>query len=196
MARTKSDSKDQALVEAAIQLFLSRGIKSTRVQDIAAQAKVAVGTVYTYFGNKKAIVKRVAAFFAVGHGDMAARVLFSEKPTAEKLHDYILGLYDMWKPFGENSVGARELAEAILHDAPEYLRTAQDQYKKTIEEILKQGQGAGLKIDSVKEDTRCLMISTIAFFPLAGTPSEHPFHTGLTREDLSSLLKWMGKRYS
>lgn len=44
------------IVEAALELFASRGFEETTVQDIAAAAGVAIGTVYLYFPSKEHVL--------------------------------------------------------------------------------------------------------------------------------------------
>lgn len=67
-----SRRKEQALqtrrqiVEAARQLFLSRGYAGATIEAIAQQAGVAVETVYAIFGNKRAILARLIDVSLVG----------------------------------------------------------------------------------------------------------------------------------
>jgi len=48
-------SKRQAIIEAAIDIFAKQGYEDTTIAQIAAAAGVAVGTVYLYFHNKREI---------------------------------------------------------------------------------------------------------------------------------------------
>ncbi len=52
----KSDDKRARLLDAALDLFESRGFDGVAVPEIAAKAGVAVGTVYRYFAGKEALV--------------------------------------------------------------------------------------------------------------------------------------------
>jgi AcrR family transcriptional regulator len=49
-ARMRMSTRD-ALLRAAEQTFAEKGIDGARIEDIAALARVAVGTIYNYFGN-------------------------------------------------------------------------------------------------------------------------------------------------
>jgi AcrR family transcriptional regulator len=51
-----SDDKRARLLEAALDLFETRGFDAVAVPEIAAKAGVAVGTVYRYFETKEALV--------------------------------------------------------------------------------------------------------------------------------------------
>lgn len=60
------------LAEAALELFLERGFDATRLEDVAARAGVAKGTVYLYFASKDALfdgVIRQAILPAVERGE-------------------------------------------------------------------------------------------------------------------------------
>jgi len=49
-------SKNQIIVDAARKRFQHYGIGKTTMQEIAADAGVAVGTLYLYFSNKDELV--------------------------------------------------------------------------------------------------------------------------------------------
>jgi AcrR family transcriptional regulator len=50
-----TQSKKQAIIEAALDIFAKQGYEETTIAQIAAAAGVAVGTVYLYFHNKREI---------------------------------------------------------------------------------------------------------------------------------------------
>ncbi|MCH6255209.1 TetR/AcrR family transcriptional regulator [Puniceicoccaceae bacterium K14] len=194
MVRQRTGDKDRQIVDAAISLFLAKGVRSTTIQDISKKAGVAVGTVYLYHKDKAAIVRRVAFAFAERHESFVEEVLSTRRKPQRKLLDYMLGFYDMWQPFSENSIGALELAEAVIKYAPETLEIAKDRFLSAIESILFEAKDTGLAIEKPSADAQWIALSTTAFFPLAGTPSEHPFRKSLGRNELEGLLKWILKR--
>ena len=63
----RGHARRAALLDAARRVFEEKGFLETRVADIAAEAKVAQGTFYTYFDSKDAIFQAVATRVA---GDM------------------------------------------------------------------------------------------------------------------------------
>lgn len=75
--RTKRRQRRKAarpaeLAEAALELFVERGFDATRLEDVAARAGVAKGTVYLYFASKEALfdgVVRQAILPAVERGE-------------------------------------------------------------------------------------------------------------------------------
>lgn len=59
--QSQKAAKRQRVVEAARELFDSRGFEGTTIRDIAAHAGVAVGSVFTTFGSKGEILSEVMA---------------------------------------------------------------------------------------------------------------------------------------
>jgi len=53
--------REQRIVTAAEHLFLKNGYVDTRIEDIAAEAEVSVGTIYNYFQNKTDMLLRIVA---------------------------------------------------------------------------------------------------------------------------------------
>ncbi|MEM9159293.1 MAG: TetR/AcrR family transcriptional regulator [Verrucomicrobiota bacterium] len=194
MVRRRTGDKDKQIVDASISLFLERGIRGSTIQAIAKKAGIAVGTVYVYHKDKAAIVRRVAFAFAERHDAFVASVLSRQRKPGRKLMDYLLGFYDIWRPFGKNTKGALELAEAVLKHAPETLGIAQDTFLGALASILEEAKAAGLQVNQPKVEARWLALCTSAFFPLAGTPTEHPMRKELERKDLEDLLKWYLKK--
>jgi AcrR family transcriptional regulator len=194
MAKSRASDKDQALIEAAITLFLTKGVRGTRIADIAQQAGVAVGTVYLYHPDKKSIIRRVAYAFAEQHHTFAQGVLSSRRKPLAKLEAYVVGLYDMWRPFGTNDKGPIELADSILTLAAETVGIAQKEFQTTVTQILQEAKAAGLRVQSPKQEAHYIALSTSAFFPLAGTPDTRPLSQSTTRKDLVNLLRWLGRK--
>lgn len=84
----KQQKKRQRLFETAFNLFTSKGINETTIQDIASEAGVAKGTFYLYFKDKydlidKLRVKKTAKLFEdaiaysreKGYGDFVEQLL-------------------------------------------------------------------------------------------------------------------------
>src|SRR5438309_8324624 len=58
-AERKSETR-QRILDAAIELFRTRGFDATTTRDLAAAAEIATGTVFNYFSTKEAIVATLA----------------------------------------------------------------------------------------------------------------------------------------
>jgi AcrR family transcriptional regulator len=69
MARERDEAKRLAILAAAKRLFAARGFLGTSVADLAREVALPVGSLYTYFDNKEAIITTIVeegweAFFA------------------------------------------------------------------------------------------------------------------------------------
>lgn len=94
----KGQARKAALLDAARRVFETKGFVDTRVADIAAEAKVAQGTFYTYFDSKDAIFQAVAARVA---GDMIINLRSNRPPSAptyERTYAAMKRFVDAYRP--------------------------------------------------------------------------------------------------
>jgi len=61
----KSEARRQAIVTAALEEFCARGFAATRLDDVAARAKVAKGTIYLHFDDKEALFREIVGTMLV-----------------------------------------------------------------------------------------------------------------------------------
>ena len=76
--RSKGQLKDQKrndILNAAKKLFRKYGVKKTTMRDIAAEAGLAVGTLYLYFENRDDVVLACAEAFETIHKEQAKKRL-------------------------------------------------------------------------------------------------------------------------
>lgn len=87
VSRLRSDqarATRQAVVDAATELFLSRGYPSTSVAAVADRAGVSVDTVYHLFSDKRTLLK-AALDVAIGGDDQDVALL--ERPEPRQMRD-------------------------------------------------------------------------------------------------------------
>jgi AcrR family transcriptional regulator len=183
------------LIEAAVTLFIRQGVRKTSIKQIADTAGVAVGTVYLYYADKTAIVRAVAFAFADNHAAFVDQVAGDSNEPLLKLERYLLGLYDLWQPFEENQAGPVDLAEAIMTHAGETLQIAADQFHQAFSQFLSEARESGLRVDDPQAEAKWVALATLAFYPLAGTQSEHPLRSQLKRDDLAGLIRWLSGKF-
>src|SRR5262245_1591923 len=58
-ARPEAGARRQAILDAALSVFAARGYEAARLEDVAAQAGVAKGTLYLYFKDKQALFEEL-----------------------------------------------------------------------------------------------------------------------------------------
>ncbi len=101
-ARSDEDrqAKERAILDAALDVFAERGFAEARVEDVAARAGVAKGTIYLYFASKELLFEGlirtgIAAPIAAASAEAAALDLPFEavvRALFTRLRIEILGL--------------------------------------------------------------------------------------------------------
>lgn len=71
--------KDEAIVEAALELFKEKGFAAVRIADIARQAGVGKGTVYEYFSSKEELLQRACSLSCNNTGESIDLIIRSEE---------------------------------------------------------------------------------------------------------------------
>jgi AcrR family transcriptional regulator len=87
MSRPKN--KEEAIVSAAITVFMEKGFSNASIKDIAISAGVGKGTVYEYFKNKDDLFIQSANYGANQRFLQVRNIIVSNKGFIDKLNDLI-----------------------------------------------------------------------------------------------------------
>jgi AcrR family transcriptional regulator len=87
-AEAKADDKRARLLDAALDLFETRGFDGVAVPEIAAKAGVAVGTVYRYFPGKEALVNALYRHWKGVYNDLVLAPLPRGLEARDKFTTY------------------------------------------------------------------------------------------------------------
>jgi len=150
---SKADAKKQILLKAAMKVFARKGYHYATVEDIAAEAGVAKGSVHAYFENKLDVLLTLLLLFWQSINAANAAKLGPGQDPVEALKSFFATFQDMLLKSERSFFWGRILQEALpqLHTlkSPE-LRTKQlaigrEQRRlvKTIDTIIKTGQARG-----------------------------------------------------
>lgn len=82
----QSTDKRQQIIAAAIKLFVKNGIHSTSMQQLAKQAGVATGSVYTYFDSKEALVLEIFHAIADESTDFLLQTYDSSRSVKQRFY--------------------------------------------------------------------------------------------------------------
>ncbi len=99
-----------ALREAARQVIARDGFAAARVADIAQQAGRGIGTFYSHFAGKEALLEALAEDF---RSELAARI----QPPAEGDNDPVAHLHGTVRAFWETYTAHRPIAMALFQAA-------------------------------------------------------------------------------
>ena len=125
-------ARKQAILEAALDVFAERGFEAARLDDVAARAGVAKGTLYLYFDDKEALFEEVvrnAVTPVLERLDALAAV--PDLPTDKILEN-------LFAVFEREVLGTKRklLLRLIIAEGPRFPRIAQFYYRNVISRIM------------------------------------------------------------
>lgn len=140
----RSDKKRKIILDAALKTFVKRGYPETRVSEIAAEAKVAEGTLYNYFPGKEDLLLALFDEKWGGIIDEIKKKIGRFDDPNEKLKAVFSLVVSMFKK-------DRHLAEIFLLDVKQssiflnnYTINRVVEFINIIEDILEEGKGKGI----------------------------------------------------
>ena len=71
LPRRRKDTRPAELLDAALDVFAEKGFAAARMEDIAARAGAAKGTLYLYFPSKEAVFEALVRSLIVPNLDRA-----------------------------------------------------------------------------------------------------------------------------
>ncbi len=83
--RRRKEARPGEIIEAGLQEFAERGFASARIEDVAARAGIAKGTVYRYFENKEALFEAAVRSRVIPIFDQLTIMIDTYPGTAEEL---------------------------------------------------------------------------------------------------------------
>ena len=83
-AARKAGDKREAILAAALALFVERGFHGTAVPELAERAGVGAGTIYRYFASKEALVNELYRIQKLRFGQIATDDFPATAPTREQ----------------------------------------------------------------------------------------------------------------
>jgi AcrR family transcriptional regulator len=128
----KAAARREAILDAALDEFSARGFAAARLDDIAARAGVAKGTIYLYFADKEALFQDLIRFqlFPVLGAFEAA--LASDLPLRMILNQAI-------ELFAREIFGTRrtQIMRLMIGEGPRFPALSEFYYREVVERILK-----------------------------------------------------------
>lgn len=130
--KTEPAARRESILDAALTVFAERGFEAARLDDVAAQAGVAKGTLYLYFKDKEAlfeaVVRGAASPIIERLGAIAAA---PELPMASMLEA-------MFALFEKEVLGTKRklIIRLIIAEGPRFPRIAEFYYREIIGRIL------------------------------------------------------------
>jgi AcrR family transcriptional regulator len=122
----KSEARRQAIVEAALAEFCARGFAATRIEDVAARAGVAKGTIYLHFDDKAALFREIVSTMLV------PLVAVLEAPPPDiPLRDALAGFFDLFVQ-EIYSTQRRDVLRLVMTEGPRFPELAEFHYRSVV----------------------------------------------------------------
>ncbi|WP_233508152.1 TetR/AcrR family transcriptional regulator [Spongiactinospora gelatinilytica] len=83
--RVDKPARRQEILEAAVRVFARRGFAASRIEDVAAEAEIAKGSVYLYFDSREEILHAAFEALAAGSREIVGRARTTQAPPLERL---------------------------------------------------------------------------------------------------------------
>ena len=116
--RERKDNRPQEIVDAAFEEFAAKGFAGTRLEDVAARAKVSKGLPYLYFKTKEELFKAVVRSVITSHFEVMRGQM---ETTTLSIEDFLKGpfLAFMQELVGSKRAFIARLLIAEGHKHPE-----------------------------------------------------------------------------
>ncbi len=181
------DKKKSDILSAAKKLFGKYGVKKTTMRDIAAEAGLAVGTLYLYFENRDEVVLACAEAFEQVHKATATAAIAGDGTPAERLKEYILARFRAAADTRTSDSHVAEIARAVVRVRPTRLEDESKIMQATVLELFSQGHQSGQF--HISDPPRAMMVflySIAWFFPI----EKSEFMPEPDESVLANLIDW------
>jgi AcrR family transcriptional regulator len=91
--RPEAEARRRAILDAALTVFAARGYEAARLDDVAAQAGVAKGTLYLYFKDKQALFEELVRGAVTPIMDRLGSAVRTPELTASQVIDMFFQLF-------------------------------------------------------------------------------------------------------
>jgi AcrR family transcriptional regulator len=127
----KSEARRQAIVTAALDEFCARGFAATRLDDVAARAGVAKGTIYLHFDDKEALFREIVGTMLVP----LVAVLEEGPPPDVPIRTVIGHFFEMFVQ-EIYSTQRRNVLRLVMTEGPRFPELAAFYYRNVVERAM------------------------------------------------------------
>lgn len=162
-------TKHKDIVHAAKKLFRKYGVKKTTMRDIAAEAGLAVGTLYLYFKNRDEVILASAQVYIDAHKEASQLALSGDDndDAAARLREYITNRFRASKETRTSEAHSAEIARAVLRVCPSRLDDERRLMFETVVQLLQKGKASKcFRITDPARDAKVFLYSIAWFFPI------------------------------
>lgn len=182
----------EAVLDAALDVFSEKGYQEAQIGEIALKARVAVGTLYSFFENKESLYREVMSMHAVEIGVAFNEVFESGLNESEKILRYIRAKGEIFQAnskavrlYFAQMQGARLNVRATLG---EDFRRIYDLLLNRLVEVFQSGidKGVFLPLDPLTLAVALDSATNACIVLCMDHPERHPYETHA--EEISRLF--------
>lgn len=141
----RKDARPDEVIEAARDLFVSRGFAATKLEDVARRAGVSVGLPYLYFQNKEGLFKAVVRASILPQFRLGEDMLEGYQGSSAALLDLLIR--KAWQLEQSPTGGLGKLVIAEAHNFPDiarfYLEEVVLRGRRFFERVIERGIARG-----------------------------------------------------
>lgn len=155
MAKPRSSEKRHKIFQAGLRLFAQNGYSKTTIKDIAAEANVSFGTVFTYFENKEELfhlcvtepIEEFRNYLLETSGILGNFSLDKLKEMVEEHVSYFLEKEDYLRVI-QYVIGQPERFSEMMEELDQF----SDEFMSFIQNVVKTGMKKGVLPESNPEE--------------------------------------------
>ena len=125
--KVSAEARRQAILKAALTVFAARGFEAARLDDVAARAGVAKGTIYLYFDDKESLFQELVRALVVPLAGNIAAAPLSDMPIRAVL-DMIVEVF-VKEIFGTRR---KDVLRLIITEGPRFPKLAEVYYREVV----------------------------------------------------------------
>lgn len=132
--------------EAALRVFARKGYRNTVVEDVAEEAGVAKGTVYTYFDRKEDLLGAVYEGLMAKMERQQKQILASDQPPLEKIRALHRNFADLLGGDGELARVMLDIWVAGMQDPERFgidFKSLYAEYRTLVRQLLEEAEARG-----------------------------------------------------
>lgn len=141
--RSAAKGKRAAILDAALRLFGRYGYKRTSIDDIAADADIAKGSVYLSFKSKEDIFRELCEDIMRRIETEAQRARDSDGPLADRILAILQAKFGFYFETVRNSPHAAELIDSKNRLSAELFEKGDRRYQRILRDAIEQGAARG-----------------------------------------------------
>jgi len=154
----RAQRKKQQIIDAAHELFLTRGVRETTIQMIAKKANVSQVTIYNYYDSKENVLYEVVKLIFEAHTRSFEAIIYDSSKT---FNDKMIELLE----FQVRTVDelSSDLISTMHGSANERMKKLRNWYENNriyvgMEHLVREGKNEGLISKDIDNDSIILLI--------------------------------------